>query len=115
MDKKDIIIAELQERICQLEAMLTVDFICPFEWYLTPSEIIIFATLLARPVVSKEALYWAVYSSKVYQAEMKIIDVFVSRLRKKLKPFGLEIMTVWSGGYRLNDREKWQRELCHAS
>lgn len=35
------------------------------------------------------------------EPELKIIDVFVSRLRKKLSGTGIEIFTQWGVGYRM--------------
>lgn len=37
------------------------------------------------------------------QPEIKIIDVFVCKLRAKIKPLGLEIATVWGKGYYLKE------------
>ncbi|GAA2871795.1 DNA-binding response OmpR family regulator [Aminobacter niigataensis] len=33
--------------------------------------------------------------------EIKIIDVWICKLRKKLLPLGVKIETVWGRGYRL--------------
>lgn len=51
--------------------------------------------------MSKEALLAALYQLRNEEPEIKIIDVFVCRLRKKLKPLGVNIDTVWGRGYRL--------------
>lgn len=54
--------------------------------------------------VSKESLFQACYFDQPYgdDVEIKIIDVFVCKLRKSLKPlvpFGIEIITHWGRGY----------------
>ena len=40
------------------------------------------------------------------EPEMKIVDVFICKLRKKIRPFGLEIATVWGLGYRMSPETK---------
>lgn len=51
---------------------------------------------------SKEQLLDALYGllPEADMAEIKIIDVFVHKLRKKLKPTGVVIETLWGRGYR---------------
>jgi DNA-binding response OmpR family regulator len=55
-------------------------------------------------IVSKESLLSNLYVVEADEAEIKIIDVFICKLRKKLKPLGVEIGTVWGRGYRLVSR-----------
>lgn len=71
----------------------------------TSKEFAILAALVkARGrAVTKEnllkALYWDRWGKD--EPEMKIIDVFVCKLRKKIKPAGLGIKTHWGRGYEL--------------
>lgn len=44
-------------------------------------------------------LYWE--GTDAEEPELKIIDVYVCKLRKKLKPLNVSIDTVWGRGYRL--------------
>ena len=46
------------------------------------------------------ALYW----DKDEPGEEKIIDVLVCKIRKKLKPYGIDIKTHWGRGYYLPPR-----------
>lgn len=39
------------------------------------------------------------------EAEIKIIDVLVCKMRAELRPFGVEIETVRGAGYRLGRRD----------
>lgn len=55
-------------------------------------------------VVSKTSLMAALYPLEADEAEIKIIDVFVCKLRRKLAPLGVEIGTAWGRGYRLVTR-----------
>lgn len=50
---------------------------------------------------SQEQLLDALYWDRPNEVpELKIIDVFVCKLRKKIKPLGLQIQTIWGQGYR---------------
>jgi two-component system, cell cycle response regulator CtrA len=58
----------------------------------------------ARPrTLTKEQLLKALYGllPEADMAEIKIIDVFVCKARKKLAATGIEIGTVWGRGYRM--------------
>jgi DNA-binding response OmpR family regulator len=94
----------LRERVAQLEAALVEagGFLVPVEWRLTPSEARVFCALLSRPLLTKDALMAALYHNLGRdEADQKIVDVFICKLRKKLKPFGIAIETVWGQGYYL--------------
>lgn len=92
----------LRERIAQLEGLLGHNFLCPVEWRLTCSENRVFGTLMARDLATKEAILAALYRDVGKdEAEIKIVDVFVCKLRKKIKPFGIEVHTRWGEGYYL--------------
>lgn len=70
---------------------------------LTKQEAAVFEQLRAArgAVLTKEHLLSNLYLVEADEAEIKIIDVFVCKLRKKLKPLGVEIGTAWGRGYRL--------------
>lgn len=70
---------------------------------LTRHEFALFETLqnAGHRILSQEALLRSIYGLQMDEPEIKIIDVFVCKLRKKLKPLGVEIQTVWGSGYRL--------------
>jgi len=62
---------------------------------------ILSALLAASPRArSKEQILRELYLHDQDEAEIKIVDVFVCKLRKKLKPLGLKIETLWGRGYR---------------
>lgn len=69
--------------------------------HLPPSEMAIFAALTARPghVRSKEALLNALGRLEMDEPEIKIVDVLVCKVRRKLQPLGITIKTAWGDGY----------------
>lgn len=70
---------------------------------LTAQEAGVFEQLRAArgKVLSKQVLLANLYTHEADEAEIRIIDVFVCKLRKKLAPLGVEIGTAWGRGYRL--------------
>ncbi|WP_299941192.1 winged helix-turn-helix domain-containing protein [uncultured Nitratireductor sp.] len=53
-------------------------------------------------VLSKEAaLEWMYQFNPDEEPEIKIIDVYVCKVRKKLAPIGVRIDTLWGKGYAL--------------
>ncbi len=52
--------------------------------------------------VSRESLLENLYLTSADEPDIKIIDVFVCKLRKKLKGMGVAVQTDWGRGYRLS-------------
>lgn len=99
--------AVLRERVAQLEVLLGHHFMPPIEWRLTASEARVFGCLLARDIATKEAILAALYRDLGKdEAEIKIVDVFICKLRKKVVPFGVEVKTRWGEGYFLTPATK---------
>jgi len=95
--------ARLREQAAYLQDALTCGFLAPLEWRLTPQENRFLGALVAWPLATRELIMAALYHHRgVDEAEMKVIDVFACKLRKKLKPHDIEIHTVWGRGYRLD-------------
>lgn len=75
--------------------------------HLTGKEMLLMAVLATSNgrTVSKEMVLSGMYSATEDEPEIKIVDVFVCKLRKKLSAVhpdaGLAIETVWGAGYRL--------------
>jgi DNA-binding response OmpR family regulator len=73
--------------------------------FLTPSEFSVFDLLVrAYPAVAtKEQLYDDLYGARPEcdWPEVKLLDVMVFKLRRKLDPIGLEIRTVWGRGWTI--------------
>ncbi len=99
----------LRERLAAVEKILFASGFSsvPIEWRLTGSEARIFGTLMSRDLASKETLMTALYYGRLDDdPDIKIVDLFICKLRKKLKPFGIPIETVWGNGYRLSAQTK---------
>lgn len=52
-------------------------------------------------VTSKDQILARMYSLKHEEPETKIVDVFVCKVRKKIKGLGVSIKTEWGSGLRL--------------
>lgn len=96
----------LRDRIAQLEDAAGMNTLTPVEWCLTSSEMRVFGVLMARELATKTAIMAALYRSDREEPEIKIVDVFVCKARKKLQPFGIEIKTRWGEGYYLDATTK---------
>ncbi len=111
VDLRDAVIAkleteneELRDRIDQLEGELKwTGFRFPLEWCLTPKEAKLLSALASRMVCSKEFLHLTLYGlDPSGGAEIKIVDVFICKIRKKISPAGINIVTQWGSGYALD-------------
>lgn len=97
----------LREQIRKLETMLGVHFGSPLEFGLTGSEECVFGVLMLRELATKEMISIALYNSLGKEAaDEKIVDVFVCKIRAKIKAFGIEIKTMWGKGYYLTPETK---------
>ena len=80
--------------------------------HLTGKEYSILELLVLRKgmVLTKEAFLNHLYGG-MDEPEMKIIDVFICKLRKKLATAGADnlIGTVWGRGYMIRDRRSVMR------
>lgn len=92
----------LREKIVAMEELFGLRVETPLMLGLTSHESKLFGILLKRDLVTKDAAMAAIYGDKPNsEVEIKIVDVFVSKARKKLKPYEILIETVWGRGYRM--------------
>lgn len=97
-------VEELQDRLERIEASLIETLEPRYVADLTRSEQLLVALLMRRERVRREELHSFLYSDRPAddeEAEMKIVDVFICKIRKKLKPFGVEIQTIYGEGFCL--------------
>ena len=98
-----------REKVRALERLLVADTLPMLGVGLTGKETAILRALYTAPaetVVSKERLIAAVYALTDDLPEPKIVDVFICKIRKKIRPIGLEIETVWGDGHRLTAKTR---------
>ncbi len=96
----------LTERIAALESELRGErkFRAPLVMGLTHHEAGVLRVLYERKIATKRAIMDDLYSDRPNDIpEPKIVDVFVCKLRRKLRKFDVPITTVWGEGYTLTD------------
>lgn len=92
----------LREENRQLrESLVGAEFAFPAEWRLTRAEQLLLNSLYTGPNFfrGEEALRFA--SCRGNATDRDVVKVRVCGMRKKLKPAGIEIKTVWGEGYEL--------------
>ena len=111
-------IDELEEALRQAHEANENASPLPASWQLTATESRFLQVLgMAKGYVrSKERLLVALYGLEA-DVDIKIIDVFACKLRRKLAGTGIEIQTVWGEGYRLTDAslDAYRRALSEAA
>lgn len=99
----------LEEQVAQLERALSGDLPCPIEWRLTASETRVFGVLVHREVASRDAIMAALYRDRNREEpDPKIVDVFICKLRRKIKPHGVVIKTRHGMGFSLENRQSFK-------
>ena len=98
----------LREQVEHLKKSLGAEIEIPMVFGLTKQEAVIFGCLMKMKACTKENLYNALYGITLTESEVeiKIIDVFVCKMRPKLKSFGISIDTVWGQGYSMGAESK---------
>jgi two-component system cell cycle response regulator CtrA len=98
----------LQEHILNLEAALGIQIETPLELDLTSQESALLGLLLKRDIVTKELAMTAFYGLRAdgEEPEIKIIDVLIHKLRRKLKSYGIAIATKWGQGWWMTAEAK---------
>lgn len=92
-------------RIRSLEQILGENYRSPPSWGLTQGENIILGLLMRRPVVSNDEM--GLFLSEIGHAcQPSNIKVAISKLRKKLHPYSIEISNRYGDGYSLTPASK---------
>jgi DNA-binding response OmpR family regulator len=70
--------------------------------HLTPAERLLLGVLIRRRRATKDQLMTALYCHRPDNEPCsKIIDTCICKMRRKLKPHGIEIKTIWCAGYEI--------------
>lgn len=98
---------ELKERIRQLEAMLGQTFDAHRKFGLTKAETKILGVLARVQVASRDAIHSLLYFDRPNDVpDINIVNCFICKLRKKLRPHGIAIETDRNSGYFLSSATK---------
>lgn len=95
---------ELEEEVRQLKAQLYGrHWHCPLEFGLTRQEERFLAALVAYPGVRGIELLFATvnYGNANDEYEQRLVTVIACKVRRKLKPHGISILTHYARGYSL--------------
>lgn len=100
-------IDELKEMIRQLKSDLCDEDKVPHGLFLTRTEKAVLDTLISQKMASAESILNSCtgYGSKP-QPEIKIIAVYISKLRSKLRNYDIKIETNYGLGYYLTQESK---------
>lgn len=114
MDTRDATIARLHDRIAELEETVRQmralvegqDMFSRLPVRLSRTEHRILVALYERggdgATARREMIVDRLYFDRVNPPLEKIVDVYMTKLRKKLRPLGVEIEAVWGVGYTLS-------------
>jgi len=107
-------IERLRNRIRELEdALYDAALPMPPDWRLTPTEWRVFKVLVSVPLASRRAIMVALYPDRYDDLPVdKIVDSYISGLRRKLGPHGVTIFTQYGHGWRLDQltRDRFKPE-----
>jgi len=102
----------LRARVKELESALVEDFPA-FSLSLTPLERTALSAILSRKIMSRHSFMVAAYAISKWgdPPHDAVVDQFILRLRKKLRPFGVEIKNRHGEGWFMTpeDKEKVRR------
>lgn len=95
-------LSEALSRLRELNQILGQEWSAPAVLALTRSEERILGALVrSGKLLSMPQLYTAIYGERLDPPEPIILNVHIHRMRKKLRPHGVEIANVWGRGYRI--------------
>lgn len=110
----------LLDRIDALEQELGLKTDFPPEFSIPRNMMPLLGILLKREIISREGALIAIYSgmpnSWGKEPDPKIIDVFICKLRIRLKKYGIKVSCKWGLGYFMDGENKRRlRELIAQS
>lgn len=109
---KDALISLVYDLQSQVETLLesqadnqVMEIQGKFKMTVTESRIL--SSLMDGRPHSKDSIFNAVWFDRMLDPpEMKIVDVMICKVRKKLFAYGVEIETIWGSGYCLTNRDR---------
>lgn len=74
---------------------------------LTKMEAKVVTFLMGRSFATRETIYDAIYAGQHGSwPNVDITKIFICKARRKLRPLGIEIETIWGEGWRISDQMK---------
>lgn len=76
---------------------------------MTRLQVAVFLALLRRPQITKAQVHAAIENTRALapeETDPKMIDVVICHIRKKIRPHGVELKTVWGQGYTIAAAER---------
>lgn len=100
----------LEEENRQLREAMAPVIAFPKGIGLRPAQVRILAALLAAPngICSRELLFHAISGRN--EGDENTVKVSICGLRKKLQPYGIEILTRWAVGYEITAENRARLE-----
>jgi len=100
-------IAEKDERIRQLmDELGAVQPVPAALMPLTYTEAALFGLLVRRDLVTRGMVMTVLYGERSEPPDSNIVSVYIVKLRRKLRPHGIEIATSWAQGWSLTPESK---------
>lgn len=90
---------DLRARVRELEQQLGISVGPPLAFGLSRQEGVIFGLLVKNPLVTREFAMSTLYLHEQDMADDKILDVFICKVRRKLQPWNIDILTKWGQGW----------------
>jgi hypothetical protein len=87
----------------------TLQLACANIFDLTRLQAAVFIALIRRPNITKDQVHTAIENTRSPTSDptdQKMIDVVICHIRKKIKPFDIELRTRWGQGYSLLSTER---------
>lgn len=110
----------LEETVASLKRQMGLDADMAFAvrcrevFGMTKGQAKLLRVLMAARAASRETLFAALYSDKLEQPDIKILDTVTCNIRPKLSRHGISIKTVWGQGYALSPENKARIEALLA-
>jgi DNA-binding response OmpR family regulator len=101
----------LRARVRVLEELNGIHFGAPPQFQFTKNETVIFGLLMKQKLVLRTSMMLELYMHSQDEADIKIIDVWVCKMRKKVKAYGITICVKWGQGYFMPPESK---AIAHA-
>ena len=79
----------------------------------TPAEARVLSSLITSTPRSKAALLMVASTEPAAEPTMKLVEVYICKLRKKLRKIDVKIKTIWGHGYQMESAEvaKFRRRV----